>query len=77
MDKDTIQEMKFEDALKRLEEIVSMLEGGQSPLDQSLELYEEAVALVKVCNSRLDSTQQKVTMLSSLEIAEGNSNDRA
>ena len=72
MDKDTIQEMKFEDALKRLEEIVRMLEGGQSPLDQSLELYEEAVALVTVCNSRLDSAQQKVTMLSSLEIAEGN-----
>ena len=56
-------EMKFEDALKRLEEIVRMLEGGQSPLDESLGLYEEAVALVKVCNSRLDSAQQRVTML--------------
>ena len=64
--------MKFEDALKRLEEIVRMLEGGKSPLDQSLELYEEAVALVKICNARLDSAQQKVTMLNSLDIAEGN-----
>ena len=72
MDKDTIQNMKFEDALKRLEEIVRMLEGGKSPLDQSLELYEEAVALVKICNARLDSAQQKVTMLNSLDIAEGN-----
>lgn len=72
MDKNEIQDMKFEDALKRLEEIVRSLEGGQSPLDQSLELYEEAVALVKVCNQRLDSAQQKVTMLSSLDIAEGN-----
>lgn len=72
MDKDTIQNMKFEDALKRLEEIVRMLEGGKSPLDQSLELYEEAVALVKICNARLDAAQQKVTMLNSLDIAEGN-----
>ena len=72
MDKDTIQNMKFEDALKRLEEIVRMLEGGKSPIDQSLELYEEAVALVKICNARLDAAQQKVTMLNSLDIAEGN-----
>lgn len=68
-DKD-ICEIKFEDALKRLEEIVRMLESGQSPLDQSLELYEEAVALVKVCNARLDAAEQKVTMLTSLDIAE-------
>ena len=72
MDKNAIENMKFEEALKRLEEIVRSLEGGQSPLDQSLELYEEAVALVKVCNSKLDAAQQKVNMLSSLDITEGN-----
>ncbi|MBE6587245.1 MAG: exodeoxyribonuclease VII small subunit [Ruminococcaceae bacterium] len=72
MDKDKIQDMKFEEALKRLEEIVRLLEGGQSPLDQSLELYEEAVALVKVCNARLDTAQQKVTMLGASDITEDN-----
>ena len=66
------KEIKFEDALKRLEEIVRLLEGGQSPLDQSLELYEEAVALVKICNEKLDSAEQKVTMLSLGEISEEN-----
>lgn len=70
MDKDKLDSLKFEDALKRLEEIVKLLEGGQSPLDSSLELYEEAVALVKVCNTKLDQAQQKVTMLTSLDIAE-------
>jgi len=72
MDKEKINDMKFEDALKRLEEIVRLLEGGQSPLDESLELYEEAVALVKVCNSRLDSAEQKVTLLGSGNISEEN-----
>ncbi|MBQ4066419.1 MAG: exodeoxyribonuclease VII small subunit [Clostridia bacterium] len=72
MDKEKIQNMKFEEALKRLEEIVRSLESGQSPLDESLELYEEAVALVKVCNSKLDSAQQKVTMLGASDIAEVN-----
>ena len=63
MDKEKIQNMKFEEALKRLEEIVRLLESGDSPLDASLSLYEEAVALVKVCNTKLDAAQQKVTML--------------
>ena len=64
MNKEQLENIKFEEALSRLEEIVRSLESGQSPLDQSLELYEEAVALVKVCNQRLDSAEQKVTMLS-------------
>lgn len=64
VNKEQLENIKFEEALSRLEEIVRSLESGQSPLDQSLELYEEAVALVKVCNQRLDSAEQKVTMLS-------------
>ncbi|MBQ8914685.1 MAG: exodeoxyribonuclease VII small subunit [Clostridia bacterium] len=72
MNKDQINNMKFEEALRRLEEIVRVLESGQTPLDSSLELYEEAVALVKVCNARLDNAEQKVTMLNSLDISEGN-----
>ena len=57
------KEMTFEGAIARLEEIVRMLEGGNAPLDQSLALFEEGVALVKLCNSRLDTAEQKVKML--------------
>ena len=56
-------EMTFETAIARLEEIVRMLEGGNAPLDQSLAMFEEGVALVKLCNSRLDSAEQKVKIL--------------
>lgn len=59
------KEMTFEVAIARLEEIVRMLEGGNAPLDQSLALFEEGVALVKLCNSRLDSAEQKVKILTS------------
>ena len=34
-------ELSFEDALARLEEIVRLLEKGEAPLDQSIELYQE------------------------------------
>ena len=56
-------EMTFEAAMARLEEIVQMLEGGSAPLDQSLTLFEEGVALVKLCSSRLDAAEQKVKIL--------------
>lgn len=57
------QEMTFESAMARLEEIVRMLEGGSAPLDKSLAMFEEGVALVKFCNSRLDQAEQKVKIL--------------
>lgn len=55
--------MKFEDAIARLEEIVHQLESGSAPLDTSLSLYEEGVALVRLCNTRLDNAQQRVKIL--------------
>lgn len=70
MNNDKILEIKFEEALKRLEEIVRLLESGQSALDDSLALYEEAVALVKICNAKLDSAEQKVIMLGSADAGE-------
>ncbi len=57
------EEMTFEVAIARLEEIVRLLEGGSAPLDASLALFEEGVALVKLCNSRLDTAEQKVKIL--------------
>lgn len=57
------KDMKFEDAMARLEEIVGLLENGDAPLDKSLDLFEEGVSLVKLCNSKLDAAEQKVKIL--------------
>ena len=56
-------ELSFEAAIARLEEIVRQLESGSAPLDESLALFEEGVGLVKLCNARLDSAEQKVRLL--------------
>lgn len=58
--KDTLT---FEVALKRLEEIVHLLEEGNAPLTDSLSLFEEGITLVKLCNSQLDGAEQKVKLL--------------
>ncbi len=57
------ENMTFEAAIARLEEIVHLLESGNAPLDVSLSLYEEGVALVRLCNTRLDNAQQRVRIL--------------
>lgn len=54
----------FEEAMKRLEEIVRLLENGQVSLDESIKLYEEGVALVNSANNLLTSAKQKLMTVS-------------
>ena len=53
----------FEEALKRLDEIVSQLESGGATLDQSVAAFKEGIELVKYCSSRLDAAEQSVKQL--------------
>ena len=57
------KDIKFEEAIKRLDEVVRALEDGNTPLDRALELYEEGIALVRICNEKLDGAEQKINML--------------
>jgi exodeoxyribonuclease VII small subunit len=58
-----MQEPTFEGSLKRLEEIVAQLEGNKLDLEQSLEIFEEGVKLVRFCASRLDEAERRIEML--------------
>lgn len=53
----------FEQNMTRLEEIVSLLEKGEVPLEESLKLFEEGTGLMKQCSALLDKAEQKVTTL--------------
>lgn len=55
--------MEFEQKLVRLEEIVSRMEKGDLPLDDSLKLFEEGVRLSKECHRRLLEAESKVKIL--------------
>ena len=54
----------FEDAVQRLEEIVADLENSEIKLDDMLRLYEEGSELVKLCLSKLDDVEKKISVLS-------------
>ncbi len=57
------KEKTFEASLKELERIVEQLEGGDLPLEKSLELFEQGVKLSRECQARLDDAERKVEML--------------
>lgn len=56
-------EKSFESSLEELERIVRELEGGDLPLDRSLELFEQGVRLSRECQKRLDEAERKVEIL--------------
>lgn len=53
----------FEQNMARLEELVTLLERGEAPLEESLKLFEEGTTLMKQCSGLLDKAEQKVTLL--------------
>ena len=58
-----VEEMSFEEAIGRLEELVRKLEEGNLDLDKSLEIYEQAVELRERCRSILEDSERKVQKL--------------
>lgn len=60
----------YEEAVKRLEEIVKKLESGAAPLDESIALFSEGAELVKTYTAILDEAEQKVKILTESEKSE-------
>jgi exodeoxyribonuclease VII small subunit len=56
--------MQYETAVKRLEEIVALLEKGGQTLDESVKLFEEGATLAAFCNKALKEAELKITKLS-------------
>src|SRR4051812_18483637 len=56
-------ELNFETAMDRLEKIVEQMESGQLPLEDLIVRYEEGMNLVKVCQERLASAEQKIEII--------------
>ena len=58
-----IKDINFEKAMERLEQITQELLREGITLEESLALYEEGVALARVCNKKLDETERKIKIL--------------
>jgi exodeoxyribonuclease VII small subunit len=57
-------ETSFEQAMERLEEIVSAMESDRMPLDEMVSSYEEGMKLLQVCRQRIDNARQRIETIS-------------
>ena len=62
-----MKKIDFEGSIAELENIVRRLESGELSLDESIDAFERAVALVKECNTKLDKAEQRVRILTESE----------
>ena len=68
----------YEEAMNRLEEIISILEKNEVSLDESIKLYEEGIALSKYCDDKLKNIEDRVIKIfedNQLKSYEGETND--
>lgn len=73
-----MNDLSFEEAMKRLEEVLRALEMGEVPIENTLQLYEEGVNLVKQCNKILDNAAKRVKLITETEngYTEGDLNEQ-
>lgn len=55
--------LTYEQALKKLEDIINKLNEGSIPLDESIALYEDGIKLSELCMKKLDNAKQKIINL--------------
>jgi exodeoxyribonuclease VII small subunit len=59
----TSEDLSFESAYARLEEILERMNSGKVSLEESLKLYEEADNLITRCTKQLTHAEKKIEML--------------
>ena len=55
--------IKFEDAIKKLENIVKELESGDVEIEKALNLFEEGTGLSKICTKKLSKIERRIEIL--------------
>ncbi len=55
--------LSFEQAMRRIEEIVRRMETGDLPLEKMMEAYEEGRRLLDFCSAKLTEVEKKIELL--------------
>ena len=62
--KENIEKLSFEEAIKELTSIVAQVEQGQIPLQNSLRQYEKGMVLIKHCRTILQQAEKRIEKIS-------------
>lgn len=58
-----MENLSFEESLKKLEEIVNKLENGDVPLDDAIDEFNNAMQLVKICENKLSAAEESIAKI--------------
>ena len=58
-----MEEINFEEAMKKLEQITAELEKGDLSLDESVKKFEEGIKISKECNKILEDSEKRINIL--------------
>lgn len=65
-----MKNLKYEQAVKKLEDIVLKLEKGDMALDETIKLYEEATKLSGYCSALLDNAKLQIENVSAEKVTD-------
>ena len=71
-----MKEKTFEENIKRIEEIIALLEENKQPLDMTTSLFEEAMNKIKNCENELDGAENKINKVMVMEITQNESTNQ-
>lgn len=57
------EEQTFEEAMKKMEDIVAKLEEGDVPLEKAIQLFQEGMTLSKTCHLKLKNVEKKMDQI--------------
>lgn len=58
-----MNKLSFEENLEKLESLVKKLESGENSLDEAVKLYQEGIALAKICHEELKNAEEVIVKL--------------
>lgn len=57
------KELTFEEAMEKLEAVVTKLETGDVPLEKAISYYQEGMELSKICSDKLNQVNEKMVQI--------------
>lgn len=63
MNKKEIEQLSFEQAMEKMDQVVGQLESGDLPLEKSIELFQLGMVISHVCSEKLEKVENKIQTL--------------
>ena len=70
------EELSFEQALNRLEDIVQTLDAGGLTLEEAISFFDEGMELARICGQRLDAAELKISQLQTAPVEDMQDEDK-